>query len=58
MSEEVVLQIVMDTDLKSKAEKLYESLGISFSEAIKIFAQKSLEKNSMPFSADIEFKKK
>ena len=45
-----VVQIRMDTDLKNAAEKLYNELGTSFAEAVRIFAKKSVEEQAIPFS--------
>ena len=50
MAMESVLQVRMDKDLKDAAEKLYTDLGTSLSEAVRIFAKKSVEEQAMPFS--------
>ena len=50
MAMEAVLQVRMDKDLKDAAEKLYTDLGTSLSEAVRIFAKKSVEEQAMPFS--------
>ena len=49
MAREAILQVRMDADLKEKAESLYRGLGISFAEAVRIFAKQSILENGMPF---------
>ena len=39
----------MDSELKAQVEALYRSLGTSFAEAVRIFAQQSLRDGGMPF---------
>lgn len=39
----------MDRELKSQVEALYQGLGTSFAEAVRIFAQQSLREGGMPF---------
>lgn len=49
MAKDSTLQIRMDSELKAQAEALYHSLGTSFAEAVRIFAQQSLREGGMPF---------
>lgn len=49
MAQEATLQIKMDSDLKEQVEMLYEKMGTSFAEAVRIFARQSVEENTMPF---------
>jgi len=49
MAKEATLQVRMDADLKEKAEALYQELGTSFAEAVRIFAKQSVLENGMPF---------
>ncbi|MGN1116145.1 MAG: type II toxin-antitoxin system RelB/DinJ family antitoxin [Candidatus Ornithomonoglobus sp.] len=49
MAKEATLQVRMDADLKEQAEMLYNRLGTSFAEAVRIFARQSVEENAMPF---------
>ena len=49
MAKEATLQVRMDADLKEKAETLYKEMGTSFAEAVRIFAQQSVNENGMPF---------
>lgn len=39
----------MDTELKEKVDALYKEMGISFAEAVRIFAKQSIRENGMPF---------
>lgn len=43
------LQVRMDSQMKANVEELYRSLGTSFAEAVRIFAQQSLLAGGMPF---------
>ncbi|MEY8230470.1 type II toxin-antitoxin system RelB/DinJ family antitoxin [Oscillospiraceae bacterium 50-16] len=49
MSFDATLQVRMDGELKAQVEELYRSLGTSFAEAVRIFAQQSLREGGMPF---------
>lgn len=49
MSMDATLQIRIDGELKAQVESLYRSLGTSFAEAVRIFAQQSLLEGGMPF---------
>lgn len=49
MSMDSTLQVRMDSNVKSNVEELYHSLGTSFAEAVRIFAQQSLLAGGMPF---------
>ena len=50
MAKDALLQVRMDSKEKSDVEKLYEELGTSFAEAVRIFARKSLSTGGFPFS--------
>lgn len=50
MAKEETLQVRMDSELKEQAELLYKQLGTSFAEAVRIFAQQSVEERGMPFT--------
>lgn len=61
MVKEETLEVRMDSDLKEQVELLYGQMGISFEEAVRIFARQSVEKKAMPFtiqSAGTEGKRK
>ena len=49
MAKDATLQIRMSSDLKAQVEELYRSMGTSFAEAVRIFAQQSLREGGMPF---------
>lgn len=57
MAKESTLQVRMDADLKEQAEALYKKLGTSFAEAVRMFAQQSVQENAMPFTLHIPEKK-
>ena len=48
MAMESTFQVRMDSELKAQVEALYRSLGTSFAEAVRIFAQQSLRDGGMP----------
>ena len=48
MAMDATFQIRMNSELKSEVESLYRSLGTSFAEAVRIFAQQSLREGGMP----------
>ena len=49
MAMESTFQVRMDSELKAQVEALYRSLGTSFAEAVRIFAQQSLRDGGIPF---------
>lgn len=49
MPMDATLQVRMDSQTKQSVEELYRSLGTSFAEAVRIFAQQSLLAGGMPF---------
>ena len=49
MAMESTFQVRMDSELKAQVVALYRSLGTSFAEAVRIFAQQSLRDGGMPF---------
>ena len=49
MAMESTFQVRMDSELKAQVEALYRSLGTSFAEAVRIFAQQSLREGGLPF---------
>ena len=50
MAKEAVVHIRMDAELKKKAEELFRSMGTSFSEAVRMMAQRSVDLGALPFS--------
>lgn len=53
MAMDATMQIRMSSELKEQVEALYRSLGTSFAEAVRIFAQQSLREGGMPFRPTI-----
>lgn len=49
MAKDATLQIRIDSQLKEDVEALYRTLGTSFAEAVRVFAQQSLRAGGMPF---------
>ena len=49
MGKDAVLHIRIDADEKQKAEKLYEGVGTSLSEAVRIFIRQSFHSHGFPF---------
>ncbi|MBS5450635.1 MAG: type II toxin-antitoxin system RelB/DinJ family antitoxin [Coriobacteriia bacterium] len=49
MAKDAILQVRIDADLKKQAEDLYKSMGISLSEAVRMFVAQSIVENQMPF---------
>ena len=49
MAMDSTLQIRMSSELKAQVEELYRSLGTSFAEAVRIFAQQCIREGGMPF---------
>lgn len=54
MAMESTLQVRMNAELKADVEALYKSLGTSFAEAVRIFAQQSLREGGMPFTPSLK----
>ena len=49
MANDSVLQVRMDSALKKEVEQLYRSMGTTFPEAVRLFAQQSLLRKRLPF---------
>ena len=49
MAGEAILHVPMDADVKLAAEELFRSKGMSFAEAVRIFARESIARRDMPF---------
>lgn len=45
-----LVQFRVDRNLKDKASKIYEGLGLDLSTAVKLFFKKTIALNKMPFS--------
>ncbi len=50
MAKDAVLQIRIDSELKEKVEALYDNMGFSFADAVRMFAVQSLANNGLPFT--------
>ena len=53
MAKEAVYQVRMDADMKEQVEKLYQSMGSSFAEAIRMLAAQSLFEQGLPFKPTV-----
>ncbi len=49
VAKEAVVQVRMDSDVKARAEAVYQSIGTSLAEAIRVFAVQSIYANGYPF---------
>ena len=49
MAKNALIQVRIDEELKSQAESVYERLGTSLSEAVRIFAAQSVAVAGFPF---------
>ena len=54
MANTVNLNIRIDADLKSQAERLYSELGLTISSAINIFMKNSVRHGGIPFEMRLE----
>ena len=54
MTMESTLQVRKDSALKAEVEALYKSLGTSFAEAVRIFAQRSIREGALPFTPSLK----
>ena len=54
MATDATLQIQISDTLKDQVESLYRSMGTSFAEATRIFAQQSLREGGMPFRPSLK----
>ena len=50
MARQAVYQVRMDEDVKEQVELLYRNLGMTFAEAIRIFAVQSIRERGLPFT--------
>lgn len=55
MKTNAVLQVRIDGDLKREAEELYERLGITIADAVRMFIAQSIEAQGLPFEAKTGF---
>lgn len=57
MAKDAIVQVRVDADMKAAAEELYRHMGISLSEAVRMFVAQSLIENQMPFHPRCHVKK-
>lgn len=55
MKADAVLQVRIDGQLKRQAEELYDRLGISIADAVRLFVVQSIEKQGLPFEVKTGF---
>jgi len=55
MKTDAVLQVRIDSQLKKDVESLYERLGISIADAVRMFVVQSLEVQGLPFDVKSGF---
>lgn len=55
MKTNAVLQVRIDGDQKREAEELFERLGISIADAVRMFIVQSIEVQGLPFEARTAF---
>lgn len=49
------IQVRVDDDLKAASDNLFDELGTTTNEAIKMFLKKAIRTRSIPFSVSIDF---
>lgn len=53
MAKEAVFQVRMDAEMKEQVEMLYQQMGSSFAEAVRMLAAQSLQEQGMPFKPTV-----
>ncbi len=48
-----VIRTRIDTDIKEQAHKLFEGMGLSMSEALRLFVYQSIAEHGLPFRVNI-----
>ena len=56
MKTNAVLQVRIDQDIKKEAEELFERLGISIADAVRMFVVQSIEVQGLPFEVKSGFR--
>ncbi len=54
MANTAMLQVRMDADLKKEAEELFEKMGTSLPDAVRIFARTSVNMQALPFEMSLK----
>ena len=55
MTTDAVLQVRINSKLKKEAENLFERLGISIADAVRMFISQSIEQQGLPFEVKTDF---
>ena len=55
MRADAVLQVRIDSNLKHEAEELFERLGISLADAVRMFVAQSIELQGLPFDVKTDY---
>ncbi|MBR5668169.1 MAG: type II toxin-antitoxin system RelB/DinJ family antitoxin, partial [Spirochaetales bacterium] len=55
MANNAVLQVRIDGNLKREAEEIYEKIGITIADAVRMFIVRSIEDQGLPFEARAAF---
>lgn len=55
MKADAVLQVRIDSNLKREAEALFERLGISLADAVRMFVSQSIEQQGLPFELKTDY---
>ena len=55
MKADAVLQVRIDSNLKREAEDLFERLGISLADAVRMFVSQSIEQQGLPFEVKTDY---
>jgi len=53
MAKEITFEIKMDSDVISRAESIYSSMGTSLTEVLRLFTLKSVEENGFPHTFSV-----
>ena len=54
MAKDALLQVRLSPELKQSAEDVFESLGLTTSEAVRLFLTKSVHEQRLPFELSME----
>ena len=54
MKTDAVLQVRIDSNMKKDAEMLFERLGISLADAVRMFVSQCIEQQGLPFEVKTE----
>lgn len=57
MVKEFTFTVEMDEEIKAEVDKLYEDLGLPFTDAIRVFAYMSVRMRGIPFPISLKTEK-